>query len=167
MFNAGGGVFGPPQSTLYRGWIAPTSWEVPYSSVADVDRDGDLDIVAPGPRILMNTTRQLARGSIPRPGRPASVGLYGTPAGAWFLFGSSGTANFLFPPWGTVLIDPASAQLGAMGAFVAAGPSAGTAGFGVTVPNNPALIGSTTYWQAIDVTQMRFTNRLTITVLSY
>jgi FG-GAP-like repeat len=167
MYNAGGGVFGPPQSTLYRGWIAPTSWEVPYSSVADVDRDGDLDILAPGPRILLNTTRQLARASIPRPGRPGSVDLYGTPGGAWFLFGSTGTTSFPFAPWGNVLIDPASAQLGAMGLFAAAGPTAGTASFGVTLPNNPALVGSTTYWQAIDAVQMRFTNRLTVTVMGY
>jgi hypothetical protein len=59
------------------------------------------------------------------------------------------------------------AQLGAMGTFVATGLSAGTASFGVTLFNNPAYVGWTTYWQAIDVTQMRFTNRLTVTVLGY
>ena len=65
-----------------------------------------------------------------------------------------------------MLIDPASAQLGAMGSF--SPPTLpGTATFGVTVPNNPALAGWTTFWQAIDAAQMRFTNRITVTVMGY
>ena len=118
----------------------------------------------------MNTTRQIAHGSIPRPGRPASIDLYGTPSGAWFLFASNGTTSFPFPPFGTVLIDPASAQLFAMGSVrrTARPPlSRDGVAIGATVPNNPALIGWTTYWQAVDAAQMRLTNRVTITVMGY
>jgi FG-GAP-like repeat len=168
MFNGGNGVFGAPVSYLPR-VTAPPTWywlDIPTSTLTDLDRDGDPDIAYSGV-VSMNTTRQLARASIPRPGRPGSVDLYGTPGGAWFLFGSTGTTSFPYPPWGNVLIDPASAQLGAMGLFAAAGPTAGTASFGVTLPNNPAIVGSTTYWQAIDAVQMRFTNRLTVTVMGY
>ena len=168
MLNAGGGVFGPPQPYLPRQLTNILSPQIPESAVVDLDKDGDPDIVAPGPIIFMNTTRQIAHGSIARPGRPASIDLYGTPSGAWFLWGSNGTASLPLPPWGTVFIDPASAQLGAMGQF--AGPTAplpGTASLSVLVPNNPALVGWTTYWQAAEASQMRFTNRITITVMGY
>ena len=88
FFNGGGGVFGPPVSYLPRGTFVPTAADVSKTTVVDVDADGDVDIIAPGPVILLNTTRQIARGSIARPGRPASIDLYGTPTGAWFLWGS-------------------------------------------------------------------------------
>jgi hypothetical protein len=168
FFNAGGGNFGPPVSYLPRPMFAATGLPIPRSIVVDVDHDGDLDIVAPGPVVLVNTTRQIAHGSVPRPGRPASIDLYGTPGAPWFLWASNGTTSFPFPPWGTVLIDPASAQLGALGQFPGStSPLAGTATLSVLVPNNPALLGWTTYWQAIDAGQMRFTNRITVTVMSF
>jgi hypothetical protein len=167
FFNAGGGNFGPPVSYAPRNY--PSNY--PYggkSAVVDADRDGDLDILAPGPLVFSNTTRQIARGSIPRPGQPASIDLYGTPGSAWFLWASNGTASIPLPPWGTVLIDPASAQLVAMGSFSPATTTLpGTATVGATVPNNPALVGWTTYWQSIDAAQMRVTNRLSVTVQSY
>src|SRR4029078_1327654 len=98
----------------------------------------------------MNTTRQIAHGSIARPGRPASIDLYGTPGGGWVLWASNGSASFPVPAWGTVLIASGSAQLGAMGTFPAAGsPLSGAATFGVMVPNNPSLVGWTSWWQAI------------------
>ena len=162
MFNAGGGVFGLPVSYLPRN-TAYASTDLAQPMLADVDRDGDLDVVASGPMILLNTTRQIAHGSIARPGRPASIDLYGTPGGAWFLWGSNATAAFSLPPFGTVFIDPASAQLGAMGQFA----PAGTASVVAVVPNNPALVGWTTYWQSVDASQMRLTNRITITVMGY
>ena len=169
MLNTGGGVFGPPQPYLPRQRTNILSPQIPESAVVDLDKDGDPDIVALGPVIFMNTTRQIAHGSIARPGRPASIDLFGTPSGAWFLWASNATTSFPMPPWGTVLIDPASAQLGAMG------PVRGTDG---AAPRDrdrcrfscrtiPALVGWTTYWQAVEAAQMRLTNRITITVLGY
>jgi hypothetical protein len=166
MINTGSG-FAPPQSYLTIN-VPPSAIEIFETTVVDLDRDGDPDLVLPGPVVLTNTTRHVAIGSVPRVGRPASIDLYGSPGGAWFLFGSNGTTSFPFPPWGVVLIDPASAQLLASGTYPAvASPLAGKASFGGTLPNNPALIGWTTYWQSIDASQMRFTNRVTVTVMGY
>ena len=106
MRNSGGGVFAPPESYLPRSVLTPLALDPPASDVVDFDRDGDLDLLAPGPLVLANLTRQIARGSIPRPGRPASIDLYGTPGAPWFLFASDGTAAFTYPPFGNVLIDP-------------------------------------------------------------
>jgi hypothetical protein len=166
MINIGGAVFGPPQAYLP---VPPiTSSEIPRSALVDLDRDGDLDIVAPGPVVLVNTLRQIARGSIPRPGRPVSIDLYGSPGGAWLLGASSAPASLALPPFGTVLIDPATAQLVATGTFAGpASPVAGAGTFGLTMPNNPALVGTTVYCQAVDLTQTRLTNRIAVTVMGY
>ena len=168
FFDAGGLSFGPPVSYLPRNSVATTPPDGLASAVVDADRDGDLDILAPGPLVLSNTRRQIARGSIARPGRPASIDLYGTPGGGWFLWAANGPTSLPFLPWGIVQIDLASALLGGMGTFT--GPMAplpGTATLSAIVPNNPALIGWTTYWQSVDAAQMRLTNRLAITVLNY
>ena len=166
MINTGGAVFGPPQAYVP---VAPiTSAEIPRSALVDLDRDGDLDIVAPGPVVLVNTLRQIAQGSIPRPGRPVSVDLYGSPGGGWLLWASGAPASLPLPPWGTVLIDPAAAQLVATGTFAGpASPVAGAATFGMTTPNNPALVGTSVYCQSVDLAQTRLTNRITITVMGY
>ena len=118
--------------------------------------------------MLTNLTRQIARGSIPRPGRPASIDLYGTPGGAVVPLRLDGTTSFPFPPFGNVLIDPASAVQFASGTFGQPGtPLAGTATVAALTPNEPALVGWTTYWQALDAAAMSLTNRLTVTVLSF
>jgi FG-GAP-like repeat len=178
MRNAGGGVFGPPESYLPRA-VTPTSWfELPEAVVADVDRDGDADLVTigqpylgywiPGPLVVSNLTRQLARGAVPRPGRPASLDLHGTAGSAWQLWASTGTAAIPLSPFGTVLIDPALAVLFASGSFApATSPVPGTATLSATVPNSPALIGWTTYWQTVDLTAPSISNRRAVTVLGY
>jgi hypothetical protein len=35
------------------------------------------------------------------------------------------------------------------------------------VPNDPLLVGWTSFWQAVDMTALATTNRLTITVQAY
>ena len=161
-------MFGPPIDILPRAAGVPTNFDIQTSWVADLDRDGDPDILAPGPIVVSNVSRQIAHGWWARPGRPASIDLYGTPGGAWALFASNGTASFPFAPLGNVLIDPASAVLFATGSFGGPlGTNAGAASLSATVPNNPALVGWTTYWQAVDATPLKVTNRITITVQSY
>jgi hypothetical protein len=165
MLNLGGGTFGPPISTLARATILPSTPQVARSAIIDLDRDGDPDILAPGPIVLSNVRRQIAHGSWPRPGRPVSIDLYGTTGGAYLLFASNGTASFPLPPHGQVLIDPASAVLGAAGAFgTSAGTHPGAASFGGLLPNDAALVGWTSYWQALDVATGKVTNRITLTV---
>jgi hypothetical protein len=112
---------------------------------ADFDGDGDEDLVARGPSILTNMTRQLSRGKPPRPGRPASLELAGPPGAPWLLFASYGTANLPVPGLGTVLLDLATAQLAYGGAM----SPTGTATVSGTVPAGPAWVGTSVYWQAI------------------
>ena len=165
--NLGGGTFGAWNAILPQAGYNPTFAD-PRSAVVDLDSDGDADIVAPGPIIVTNVMRQIALGSCARLGRPASIDLYGTPAASWMLYASNGTASFPLPPFGNVLIDPTSAFLFATGAFTPArsrtpAPRASRA----IVPNDPLLVGWTSYWQAVDMTALETTNRLTITVQSY
>ena len=170
MLNSGGANFGPPVQFLQTFSYVPWNPLTPRTSVFDVDRDGDPDIVAPGPVVLTNTARQIAHGSLARPGRPASIDLYGAPNGSWFLYASAGTASFPLPPYGHALIDPASAILFSSGAL--GGPGSQTPGGGtlsMTVPNDPALVGWTSWWQAIvvDAATAKATNRIAVTVLDY
>jgi FG-GAP-like repeat len=168
LLNLGNGAFSPPVSTLPFSAIPPTGSDVARTIVVDVDADGDRDLVAPGPMVVSNMLRQLAHGLWPRPGRLATIDLYGTPNGAWYLFASNGIASFPFPPFGNVLIDPASAVLVQQGTFAGpTAPSPGTFVFGGTLPNNPALVGWTSYWQLVDATTSKVTNRLTAVVLNY
>jgi hypothetical protein len=178
MRNTGAAVFGaretylPPVAVAYQ-----TVWYVHESVATDVDRDGDPDIVSPGlnlagslqgPIVLENLTRQIARGSIPRPGRPASIDVFGTPGGAWVLFASSATAALTIPPFGNVLVDPATALAFASGIHAPAGsPTAGTSTVTAVTPNVSGLVGWTTYWQALDVATSKVTNRSTVTVLGF
>jgi hypothetical protein len=103
-------------------------------TTVDLDRDGDLDLVTGPPVrdvshtqfehfgvVLFNTSRQLTQDAPTRPGRPTHTGLRGVPGGNWVAFAASGLAPLPVPPYGTVLIDLASAfQIGA-GALDASG----------------------------------------------
>ena len=46
----------------------------------DLDGDGDPDFIGIGPSVYSNVTRQIARGALARPGRFASLDVYGRPA---------------------------------------------------------------------------------------
>jgi hypothetical protein len=165
MPNLGSGTFGQPVSALARMVVSLSSPQIAQSAIVDLDRDGDPDLVSAGPLVFSNVKRQIAHGCWPRPGRPVSIDLYGTPGGAYLLFASNGTASFPFPPHGQVLIDPASAVLGAGGVLGGAtGSSPGGGSFGGLLPNDPALAGWTSFWQALDVASGKVTNRITLTV---
>jgi hypothetical protein len=168
--NLGNGTFWNPIPFLPYGPGAPT-YEAPTSWVLDLDHDGDSDVfTAPG-AVWTNHVRQITRGPVPRHGRPVSIELFGSVNTPWLLFASNGTAQFQYAPYGTVLIDPASAVLGASGLFDAGWNvfpgNIGYASLSGILPNNPALVGWTSYWQAVDVATLRVTNRLKMTVLGY
>jgi hypothetical protein len=167
MLNTSGN-FGLPISTLARFAAAPMAWERPQSKAADLDRDGDLDVVAPGHIVVSNTMRHLATQGQPRLGRPERIDLYGAPNGAWFLYASAVSGTLSVPGYGTLLIDPVSAQFIAAGAFAPApAPFGAPVGLNFLIPSTPALGGLTLYWQAVDVATLRFTNLLTTTLAAY
>ena len=130
-------------------------------SLADLDRDGDVDLIGVGPRILTNVTRQIAKGSILRPGRVASLELYGPSSGSWALFASTGTGVLQVPPIGTVLLDLAALQPFGSGTL----SPAGTATLSTLLPPAPALVGFTTYLQALVASPSHVTNLEIMTVL--
>jgi hypothetical protein len=175
MMNLGGGVFGAPDSVMLRFPALPPNlapggvlYAAYRSTLADLDRDGDLDLIAPGPTVLTNRTRILSHDGPPRVGRPTGVKLGGSPGQGFALFASAGVAQFSWPPYGTVLIDPTTAVLAATGAFApGGGPGAGEALVPYVIPNVPAFAGLTLHWQAIDLGSLRFTNRLTSVVGLY
>ena len=102
-----------------------------------------------------------------RPGRPASLDLYGPAGGAFFLYASAGTATIAFPPFGTVLIDPATASLVHAGAFAPpTAPVPGYATLGATLPAIPSLVGLTIHWQMLD-SSLRLSNHLATTIAGY
>jgi hypothetical protein len=169
-FNSGGAAFGPrvSEAPYIPVPLQSTSAPVPQSVVADLDRDGDPDIFGSDMRVHLNCSRQVAFGMRPRPGRPGSLQLFGNPGNVLWLFAAGATANLAYPPFGTVLIDPATAIIVHGGTFgTLASPTPGLASIQGTLPPNPALAGLTSYWQMVDVTASRLSNRLKTTVGGY
>jgi hypothetical protein len=165
--NLGGGVFGAPESVVAREAGFSVAWKNPASIVADLDRDGDLDVLTPDPRVVVNVSRQLDHRDVVRLGGTTILDVYGAPGGAWFLYAAPAT-GFVPTPYGPVLIDPASALFVASGTHPAApAPSAGTTALSFVVPAVPALAGLSLHWQGADLVANRLTNRLTSTVLAY
>ncbi len=133
----------------------------PQSTATDLDRDGDLDVLAPGPVAIPNVVRHLTAAGVVAPGRKAGVNLFGKAGGTFLLFAALATAEIDWSPYGRLAIDPATALLMDSGAFGANGK----AGFSFTVPQNPLLAGLSVYWQAFDSSAGRLTGRLTTAIL--
>ncbi len=143
------------QGRLYRGapgGAFPTWESLPTPAVplvhADLDRDGDEDLVLAGPRIATNLARNLARGAPVRAGRPTSLELAGPPLAPWFVFASPGPSTIPLAPMGTLLLDPAGLSLLGSGVL----STTGRAQIQATVPSTLSIIGFTTYVQAALVT---------------
>ncbi|HET6201916.1 MAG TPA: IPT/TIG domain-containing protein [Planctomycetota bacterium] len=89
---------------------------------------------------------------------------YGPAGSAFQVFFSISPAVIPFPPFGTILIDPAFAIPIFAGVYT---PPNGTTTLTIPVPNNPALVGFTGYFQTIAIVLPLpvLTNRATTTVL--
>ncbi len=130
--------------------------ETLHVSLADVDGDGDLDLFyANGDSettddegfedvLLLNRTRQLAWQAPPRVGKSLTLEIIGRPREPWILLSAAGRASLPRPPYGTLFLDPATTSVMASGQT---GPE-GRARFGTSIPDDPALVGMTIYWQA-------------------
>jgi hypothetical protein len=162
MRNLGFGSFGTYESFIPSPAVAASYLTDVAPYVGDLDRDGDLDVHADG-IVFSNVTRQIASGALPRPGRVASLDLYGSPNGAYWLFFALAPANLNNALYGPVLIQPSTAQFAGAGVFA---PD-GMASISALVPNNPALVGLNLYWQALDGGTLHVTNRHVLTVYGY
>jgi hypothetical protein len=160
-----GGTFAAGVATTFglsNAYLSPNDQSL---VVADYDRDGDLDVVAPGGRLLTNVTAQIAGGAPPALGRVATVHLFGEPSQPIDLFVSAfilPQAPLPLPGFGALWLSPAAA-LYAGSSFTDAAGRATTA---FAVPNVPSLSGATFYWQAVLPTQPRLTNAIATTLFT-
>jgi hypothetical protein len=167
----GGGVFGVETVTTPRPEKSGTPWWVlilPGSfSTADLDRDGDLDLVGStlwpfGP--LWNYDRGLQRAAPAFVGGVAGIEVF-APGGTPYFLAAAVDAlpgGATVPGWGTLHLDPATA-------FVVAGGATDASGLGAVplgVPNDPGLVGLSLHWQAAFPTLPRLSNHRLLTILA-
>ena len=166
MMNAGGGVFGPAEQIILR-TPGTTTHTRRRPVAADVDLDGDLDIVDGFGRLCTNMSRQVLHLGPPILGVPNELRIYGAPGAPWLLFAAPTTAFLPLPPFGIVLLDPATSVFVA-GDVTPSGPPLGRAfsALPLTVPYAPGLVGATLHWQAVDGGPTLLSNRLTSILLA-
>ncbi|HYC77524.1 MAG TPA: VCBS repeat-containing protein, partial [Planctomycetota bacterium] len=165
--GAGSGGFGALQP-----WPAPFDYvpwpyglwaPIPRMRAVDLDGDGDKDVVGLRPAPFVNLRRQLVLEDRPRPGRDATLVLFGA-AGETGYFGFApqlAAAPFVVPGWGAVHLD--------LGALTILGPSVldgeGRSVLAVSVPQQPSLVGTWLWWQGALLGSGKLTGALRATVL--
>src|SRR5690606_1082920 len=142
---------------------------VALQHLADLDSDGDLDIIVTGHgglvnpphnnEIYWNLTRHVYAPAPARPGASYTVDFYARPGHGILPAASLAPARIPLGDLGILGLDPA---LLISGPGLLIGPS-GKASITLTVPNDPKLVGHRLYWQAIDFAttppyRMRLTN---------
>ncbi len=130
------------------GWgsweLLPMRLSIPVTA-ADFDRDGDVDLVGVGPCILTNTTTQLGALLPARLSRPASLELRAAPTTPWVLVAAAAPGSVALAPFGTVLIDPATAFVVGSGTS----PASALTTISALAPSAPSAVGTTIYFQAV------------------
>jgi hypothetical protein len=122
---------------------------------ADVDGDGDLDVVLPSNhRLVANLRPQLAWRALPRVGQPLDFTVHGPAGGVFLHAGSLGRVDVPFVGLGRLRVDPATLAVVAVGNLDAHGRAATV----VQVPHSQALVGVTLPWQALVGFPIVFTN---------
>jgi len=132
---------------------------------ADIDRDGDLDVVLKQWVVLENRSVQLRMTSPLRPDAVAALALYGASGQTWWLAVDVASAAISLPtPFGRLALDPSTAVLLAGGAFDATGRSVFEAYLDANLGG--ALLGQEFVFQAIVSTPSgsRLTGALTLPV---
>jgi hypothetical protein len=147
LVNDGTGHF--TDATLGFVQLAPGNYyEFYYLQAADLDRDGDLDLIGPGsntyqPNVLWNLTRQIYAPQPARLGRPWTLEVHGEP-GSFGLPAAALLPGFVdLGPAGAFGLDPSTTVTGPAIPI----PSSRTASLVFQVPNDPGLVGRHLYWQ--------------------
>ncbi len=160
FLNDGSGVFQSAPHRLARGMVGSRM------AFGDVDEDGDPDLLTCDPgwgygRLHSNLRRHVAWRSLPRIGWTMNMDLHGAPDDSWLLASALGTTRIPLGI-GVLFLDPATLTVVGSGQLDGAGK--GT--MPVPVPNDPALVGTSVYWQAAIGSPMRLTNLETSTFTS-
>jgi hypothetical protein len=118
-------------------------------ALGDLDGDGDLDCLAgtdAGRQSMFytNLLRQIAWRGVPRIGKPLVMDLFGFPNAPFVAAASGRTAAVLFPPYGTLWLDPGAIVFRTAGNL----DKNGRTSLVFAVPPGPAIVGVSLYWQA-------------------
>lgn len=152
--NDGSGSFGGPAQAL-----PGRTFDVFHA--ADIDQDGDLDIVTePSISLFSGLERHLATVGPTRAGKPLIVELHGPPNGAWYLATADAPASFP-TAFGQLQLDPATISLVTAGVL---GPD-GSGRMTFAAASVPSVIGLTLPLQAVVAAPARLTNREDLTLL--
>ena len=122
-------------------------------ALADLDLDGDIDLFN-GSRTFLNRRRSLTWGARPRLGHPLVLELAGSPQRPYILFAATTLHPHFVPPYGLRWLDPHDIFHAAGGYFDAAGQAERH----YAIPDDPALLDVTVYWQALIGAPMRLSN---------
>jgi hypothetical protein len=152
-------AFGSPTGGFAPATSETLNYGFAIEVLADLDRDGDVDLVDRVGRIMTGASAGLTPGVPAILGRTASFDVHG-PTGAPFeLFAA--TAAFVqtpvaIPNFGNLWLDPNAAVYVGPGVCAAGAPTRIT----IAVPNLPALAGLTLWWQTVLPIQTRLSNAL-------
>lgn len=134
--------------------------------IADVDGDGDLDVVLRNRLrdvVLTNLRRHVGWRSLPRIGKRLAIEVRGVPAEPFVLGASAAPAAVPWGALGTLRLDLAGMLLTHSGSCDASG----VAVYGVMVPMDPALVGAVVYWQALGLWSLRLTGGEEVVVTAW
>ena len=134
LINDGGGTLIPAN--------LPRTQRV-YFSLGDIDGDLDLDLFF-GDGWYTNVTRQVARRQVARPGRPLELEIFGPAHGRYVLVGALELGTLPLGDLG-LRLDPTSMVFAAQGGLSARGEAIES----YLVPEDPALVRRSFYWQAV------------------